>query len=831
MTGAEPSTPAPLVVGLLDPCAAIGPQLVGTKAATLARLASRGFRVPEGFVVTTAACGRITVTGRIPDELWATVLSHLDQLGGGPVAVRSSGTAEDLGEASYAGQYETVLGVESPDELAAAIGRCLASADSARVRAYRAADAPRPMAVLVQRMVPAEAAGVAFTANPITGDAEVLVSAVKGLGDRLVSGEASPDEWVVRGDCVSCDSSPEGALDRSQVGAIAERARAVEELLGSPQDVEWAIADGELFVLQARPITALPVAPILDVPSDGFWFKDTSHFPTPLTPFGASVYLPALTRALPPFAEEFGLLFDGVEQRSFGGEVYAHVIPLGGRDRPIPPPWVMWLAARLAPPLRHKARVARSVIDSRLPERMLDRWEREWRPAFVEEIGALQSVDLVSLDDGALVAHLDHLEDLLERGERLHFRLHGPHCLALYELGVLCQELFGWTMPETLQLLTGSSTASSAPGHALRTLAERIAADPLALAAVAGPGEDRLSDLRRAAPWAAEAFDDFLSRYGHRTTSYDPGDATLFERPEMVLGLLAHEARALAGVAGRTRESGDELAQARAELAGRSEEDQRRFEAALVRAQRAYGIREDKVFWLDSRPCALLRYCALEIGRRLVARGVLAHREDAVFLDERELRDLLVSEQAAPQHALVARRRAERAWVVAHPGPPSYGKDPGEPPDMSALPPALRLVNAAFLTQVRLLESPPTQQSDGDELHGVAGSPGRCSGTVRVVVDETDFYKLRPGEVLVAPTTSPAWSVLFLQAAAVVTDGGGVLSHTAVIAREYGIPAVLATGVATQRLSDGDVVSVDGTAGIVSAIRSSSIRGPRTQPT
>ena len=175
------------------------------------------------------------------------------------------------------------------------------------------------MAVLVQKMVPAEAAGVAFTANPITGDAEVLVSAVKGLGDRLVSGETSPDEWVVRGDCVSCVRSPEGALDRSQVGAIAEQARAVEDLFGSPQDVEWAIANGELFVLQARPITALPVAPVVDVPSDGFWFKDTSHFPTPLTPFGASVYLPALTKALPPFAEEFGLLFEGVEQRSFGG--------------------------------------------------------------------------------------------------------------------------------------------------------------------------------------------------------------------------------------------------------------------------------------------------------------------------------------------------------------------------------------------------------------------------------------------------------------------------------------------------------------------------------
>jgi rifampicin phosphotransferase len=818
MTSAELSTKTPLVVGLHDPGDPVR-EVVGTKAATLARLAQRGFRVPQGFVVTTAACDHIVAGTQIPDEVWVAVLSHLEQLGKGPVAVRSSGSAEDLAEASYAGQYETVLGVEGPEALASAIGRCLASANSEHVRAYRGSDAPTRMAVLIQKMVPSEAAGVAFTANPITGDAEVLVSAVKGLGDRLVSGETTPDEWVVRGHDVSCVRSPEGALDQCQVGAIAEQARAVEGLFGSPQDVEWAIADSELFFLQARPITALPVAPVVEVPTDGFWFKDTSHFPTPLTPFGASVYLPALTKALPPFAEEFGLMFEGVEQRSFGGEVYAHVVPLNGKDRPIPPPWVMWLAARLAPPLRRRARTARAAIDSRLPERILDSWEREWRPAFVNEIGELKRVDLASLDDDALVAHLDRLEDLLGRGERLHFRLHAPHSLALYELGVICQELFGWDMAQALQLLTGSSTASSEPGRELRALAERIAADPPALEAITGPGEDRLPDLRRAAPWAAEAFEDFLERYGHRTTSYDPGDPTLFERPEVVVGLLADQTRAIAAVAGETGESRPALAQARAELAGRSEDDKNRFEVALAYAQRAYGHREDKVFWLDNQPCALLRYWAVEIGRRLVARGVLAHAGDAVFLDEHELRDALTNEQESDQHAVVARRKAERAWVTAHPGPPSFGKDPGEPPDMSPLPPALRLVNAAFLNQVRLLEAPPAPQVRGNELRGVPGSPGRYSGTVRVISGEADFGKLRPGDVLVAPTTSPPWSVLFLQAAAVVTDGGGVLSHTAVIAREYGIPAVLATGEATLRLSDGDLVSVDGTAGIVSVTR------------
>ena len=137
MTAAEPSTGAHLVVGLHDPGASVLQEAVGTKAAALARLALQGFRVPEGFVVTTAACDHIVPAAQIPDELWVTVLSHLRQLGEGPVAVRSSGSSEDLIEASYAGQYETVLGVEGPEALAAAIGQCLASVDSARVRAYR----------------------------------------------------------------------------------------------------------------------------------------------------------------------------------------------------------------------------------------------------------------------------------------------------------------------------------------------------------------------------------------------------------------------------------------------------------------------------------------------------------------------------------------------------------------------------------------------------------------------------------------------------------------------------------------------------------------------
>jgi pyruvate,water dikinase len=310
--------------------------------------------------------------------------------------------------------------------------------------------------------------------------------------------------------------------------------------------------------------------------------------------------------------------------------------------------------------------------------------------------------------------------------------------------------------------------------------------------------------------------DEYLERYGHRTLNYDPGEPTWFERPEMVAGLLAEQVRHGSTESGEARVQPDPVGHARAELAGRSEKDQARFERALAYARRAYGQREDNVIWLDSQPSALLRYCAVEIGRRLVDRGVLGRATDAVFLEEPELRAALSRAVREDLRGLVARRKAERAWVTAHPGPASYGKDPGPPPDLSALPPALRLVNAAVIQSLQLMLAPSEPQDASNELRGVPGSPGRFSGIVCVVRNETEFAKLGPGDVLVAPVTSPPWSILFLQAGAVVTDGGGVLSHTAVIAREYGIPAVLATGEATRRLCDGDLVSVDGTTGIVS---------------
>jgi phosphohistidine swiveling domain-containing protein len=254
---------------------------------------------------------------------------------------------------------------------------------------------------------------------------------------------------------------------------------------------------------------------------------------------------------------------------------------------------------------------------------------------------------------------------------------------------------------------------------------------------------------------------------------------------------------------------------ARAALAGCSLGDRERFERALARAERAYPVREDNEFFTVSAPLALLRYRLLEIGRRLAARGQLGRRDDVFFLTVGEVRAAL--QDGESRTALVTRRKGERAFAEQHPGPASYGKDPRPPPPLDALPAEARFTMTALLWYLdRVIEaasSSHAQQAGAQVLDGIAASPGRYTGLARVVMDEFDFGKLRPGDVLVCPVTSPVWSVLFPSIGALVTDTGGLLSHPAIIAREYGVPAVVATGNATALLRDGQAVTVDGTTG------------------
>jgi rifampicin phosphotransferase len=825
-------------VGLADAARA------GRKAAVLGELRRAGFPVPDGFVLTAGVLGDVLAAAGLGEDarpeqvdaagvpagvadLLAAAAARL-----GPshlLAVRSSGVAEDLPGASYAGQYETVLGVSAAD-LPVAVRRCWASAFADHLRAYRGRHGGGPpgadLAVLVQPLVAAEAAGVAFSADPVTGDRDtVVVSAVRGLGDRLVAGSATPDEWVVRDGTAVCRGASEGALDEATALAVADLTRRVQALLGEPQDVEWALAGGRLVLLQARPITALPEpapAPVpvpVEVPA-GFWQREASHAPKPWTPMTLSTSSQdARNSAVRTTFAEFGLLAETLEWRQIGGWEYTRLVPLGGKDRPAPPRWVMALLVRAVPRLRRRVADSVAAIRSDKPGQLVDRWYGEWRPDLTRRIEQLRDRDLAALGDDDLDAHAADALRLVRVGTERHFLLHGALTMIIGELAFTTRDLLGASDEQTLDLLTGLSATSTEPARRLAELARFAADRPEVRRELARLDTTSADRLAATDPEFAAAFAAYQHEFACRALRYEIADPCMAETPELTLRLLADQLargydpdREQEELAGRR---GAAVARARAALAGHPPAERERLERALARAERAYPVREENEFHTISAPLALLRYAVLEFGRRLAGRGQLRDRDDVFFLTLDEARAAL--RDGADRASVAGRRKAERAWVLQHPGPPTYGKDPGPPPALDVLPAEARFAMEAMLWYVeRILAPEPSgqvQAAGARSVTGLAASGGTYTGPVRVVMDESEFGKLHPGDVLVCPVTSPVWSVLFPSVGALVTDTGGLLSHPAIIAREHGVPAVVATGNATSLLQDGQVVTVDGTSG------------------
>lgn len=789
----------------LGDAADLGVDEVGRKAHTLSVLTRAGFPVPDGVVLPLGS------TKDLDDgEIRAMLGAVFEQLGR-PVAVRSSALAEDTVDRSFAGQYETVLSVDDFDALRSAVNKVRASGATERVRAY--GDGDSDVAVLIQRMVPADAAGVAFTADPVTGDRNVtLVSSVSGLGERLVSGEADPDEWEVRNGNVIARRTPEFSLEAEAVKRVAALAQKVTEHLGGPQDVEWALAGDDLYLLQSRPITGLPevepLQPAVEIPEEGFWVLDGGHYPTPISPMAASFYLPALEQGATEAFRDWGLLLERLENRVIGGRVYARIVPAGGKEGPAPPWWLLGILARIVPPIRRQVKKAQRAFDTGRMESVIDRWWKEWRPQFEREIDELHSVEIADLEDAALLDHLDRAIDLLARGERVHFELFPPYMVAVAEMVKFCEEHLGWSNAKATELLSGLSTMSTEPARRLGELAELARSRP-AIRHLLDSGEPvTLDEFRDADDTFAAALDRYLAEFGARATAYDVLAPTLEESEELVITAIRSEAGYEAdAVAERHDEARERLLdEARSELAG-DEAALSHFETLLDRVRRAYPVREDNVFFTDNAPLGLVRLAALEIGRRLVGRGLLDDAGHVFFLTIEEARESLRS--GTDYRERVQRRRAEREWALRHTPKPSYGEDPGPPPDLRALPePVRRLMEAvAFFMENDLAAA------TGDGLVGTPASAGTYTGTARVILSEQDFDRVRPGDVLVCPITTPAWSVLFGRIGALVTDTGGMLSHSAIVAREHAVPAVVATGYATTEIPDGRIVTVDGNTG------------------
>jgi pyruvate,water dikinase len=723
----------------LERAAGFGPAVVGAKAQALAVLAASGFPVPAGFVITRRARDAWEVAG--PEVRAAMV-----RLGARRFAVRSSAAAEDLADASFAGQYDTVLDVAA-EGLPVAVRRVFDSAAGERVSSYRAASrgpsagTDAGMAVLVQEMIAADAAGVAFTANPMTGRRdETIVTAVRGGGERLVSGEAEGDEWAIRSTDAVRNRSMEGAIDGRQAVAIATLARRVERRMGCPQDIEWAIAEGAVHLLQARPMTALPDAPAWEAPGPGQWrrnFRVGEWLSDPMTPLFATWLLELMEEGLHSAMRETAGAVLPFRRASVNGWYYTAL--------PHPPARRILVAllqsrGRIVPfALNALIRVNSrpDIADRRLLGDLTRRWRHEHLPRYRTRVADAESL-VGDADEEGLERLVDHLGR--EAGAQMWWlELLGG---AAWKMEA-CLAGFGGrhlrdTLDQGVQVLTSGlgDPIGEVPDHAVQSLDwfHPTRGELASVASGAASGRHRgVEDRRRQAEAACRA--------------------------------------ALAGVPALRRD----------------------FDVLLKVAQRYAVLREEQAREL-TLAWPVLRACVLRLGARLRDRGSIVAAEDVFFLTRSELQAGGDRRHEVDERRAVWRRQRRLA------APLTIGAPPRLLPDVIA---------GAVARHTQHTQRP------AHAIVGQPASPGRATGAVRVVHDPAGIAVFRAGEVLVARATAPAWTPLFSRAAAVVTDGGTLAAHASLVAREYGIPAVVATGDATLRLRDGQVVTVDGTAGTI----------------
>lgn len=860
----------PVVVPLAQ-AARLGALEVGRKALNLARALEGGLAVPPAFVVTAASWRQVLAVGPLaealealgaaprddvpaaarrvqaacqavplPPDLVAAVSAAMATLPAGPVAVRSSALEEDERGLSAAGLFETTLDVRGLEAVLVAVRSCWASLFSLAALSYRLDRSlslpPGPMAVIVQRCLQPAAAGVLFTrvgTDELAG--ELLVEAVPGPGKALVDGLADPSRWVLdpQGRALQAPGDPHGAaalLDDAALRALARTAADVERVLAAPPeqvsgvDIEWALEDGQLWVLQARPITrgtptgargrirwtaantqeALldPVTPLtwsLFAPlveagrRDLFSLAGLAEVPGPGymrlfygLPYFNPDYFRAFLRQIPGAPEE---VFDAL---IFGEGAGA-------------------IAFRLPEFDRRTARLGGLFALARLLAR--ERFELFLR-VFSLRLAWLSRGDLVSLSDEALLRRRRDATGLLEQALRRHVL-----GTAISGAAYLLLELFlrqsgaeaqfeGKLVAHLTAGAPGSALAVSS-GH-LERLAAEAAARPALGRALAAQAPRSLDDLERLGDdgrWLRRRLERFLSRFGHRCEKEaELAEPRWADDPSVIVAVLV----SLVGAAvsqGRgpalddrerrlARRAGSLARRVSRHLAGTSLLEralplQRAAFRALLREARRYAPYRENLKDSALRALHLVRRAFLEVGRRLAARGVIGAPDDVFFLEVEEAEAALERRGPPDLRALVAVRRAERDEHRRQEPPRYVIEVPGEPPRPVHVP-----------------------REVGHLVEGVGASGGRVTARARVLRGMEDAARLAPGEVIVARIVNAGWTPLFHLAAGIVAEVGGVLSHAAIVAREYGIPAVFGAAGAT-RIADGAWVTVDGDLGIV----------------
>lgn len=866
--------PAAMVTAFTDGTASL--ETVGGKGFSLARLCAASLPVPDGFFVTTAAyrqfvakndlagpirtelekadiarpatleacsqaIGRLFRSAAIPEEIRQAVFRAYASLPGKDtaVAVRSSATAEDLPDLSFAGQQETFLNMRGAEDVLEAVRDCWASLWTARAIGYRirnGIDQERiSLAAVVQELVPAESAGVLFTANPLNGRRDqALINAAWGLGESIVGGSVTPDsitlEKTKKGPKVvemqiaekqnmtvlmetgTADQPVPGdrrtapVLSKRQAEELARLGERVERMYGAPMDIEWARRRGRFKLLQARPITTLPkqegppvVWELPDPKGKYIRMSVVELLPGPLSPLFATMGIRYFIKGNQEMAEAL-----------FGSALVIpenYLLPIGG---------FAYMKVSYSP--REWWALLRYMVPNMLPllRKGVPYWRNVGMPKYREAIARWEGKSIPDLRSGELLegardilygfaVHLGALmastmgpsagsEGLFTQIYQRTAKREGDPPASTFLMGFENAPLRA--EKNLYDLAMWSKQRSSLAAH----LAGTETADVVA-SFCGGPAPKGVppSDWEE---WKHK-LEDHLRRFGYSIYDMDFSQPLPLDDPGPIVDTLRrHIGGKIRNPYEREQELRDAREQATAVVRSRLRGIKRwAFDKALSWAQSQAPLREDGIAEIGLG-YPLLRRILFELGARLARGGMIGKSGDAFWLEESELESgvkALDRGQSLPDlRGLVDRRIAQWEARRAIIPPPS-------------LPPSSTVLGISVDAFLAADESDQGRH----ELKGIGTSPGVVTAAARVLRGPEDFDRMQPGEVLVASITTPAWTPLFAIASAVVTEIGGPLSHSSIVAREYGIPAVLGTGVATKRIRSGQTVTVDGGKGVV----------------
>ncbi|MFF3641523.1 rifamycin-inactivating phosphotransferase [Streptomyces sp. NPDC002564] len=847
---------------------------VGGKGAHLGALSRiDGVRVPAGFCVTTEAfhqvVSRTPAVGRqlddltrtdpddraaiaarsagirrtieeiaLPDELVEAIAGALARHGAdGAYAVRSSATAEDLPTASFAGQQDTYLNVMGPAEILRHVSRCWASLFTERAVTYRRRngidDRTVHMGVVVQRMVFPHASGILFTADPVTGNRKVAtVDAGFGLGEALVSGLVNPDVFTVRDGEVVAETiaakqlavralqtggtqevaidrhrQEEPALTHAQVLRLVELGRRLEAHFGRPQDVEWCLTDDGFRIVQSRPITTLfPVPEAAD--TDNHVYVSVGHqqmMTDAMKPLGLSMW--QLT-AMAPMRAAGGRLFVDATRALSAPASRAHLLDLSGRSDPLTRDALETLLDRddfvpSRPDPAPAATPAGNGPEGGAPAPL------ETDPAVVTGLIERSRASIAALERDIRDQSGPELFDFLLEAFQEHKRcLSDPLSIQAIMAGMeatwwLNDHLGEWlgekNAADTLTL-SAPDNVTSEMGLELLDVADVVRPHPEVVAFLGEVRtDDFLDDLAKVpgGTEAREAIEAYLDRYGMRCAGeIDITRPRWSERPGTLVPALLDNVRNFApGEAERRFEQGrkeahkkeqDVLARLRDLPDGERKADETR--RMIERVRTFVGYREYPKYAIICRTF-LYKKALLAEAERLVRAGVLTEAEDVFHLTFQEFHDVARSHRADQE---LLRRRKEDFRTFQALTPPRVLTSDGE------------TLNGAYRRE----------DAPAGALIGLPVSAGTVEGRARVILDMADA-DLAAGDILVTTFTDPSWSPLFVGIAGLVTEIGGLMTHGAVIAREYGLPAVVGVEGATRLIRDGQRIRVHGADGYV----------------